>query len=121
MLDRLEKHAVRLALVERRVSEAEEEHRMLAIVQKKVDRLLLTLQAKVEDLEARSHRNNVRIVGIAESTQIDNMERYMEQLQFDLRGRKSFSDIFMVELAMSLPVLLQLLDTFLGLSGLYFN
>ncbi|KAJ1186183.1 hypothetical protein NDU88_002966 [Pleurodeles waltl] len=99
MSDRLDGHAERLDQVERRVSEADDEHNMLATAQKKVDTLLHTLQAKAEDLEARSRRNNVRIVGIAEPTRIDNMDRYVEQLLSDLRGRETFSDKFVVELA----------------------
>ncbi|KAJ1199583.1 hypothetical protein NDU88_003417 [Pleurodeles waltl] len=62
MSDRLDKHGERLDQVERRVSEAEGEHNMLAPAQKKVDRLPLKLQAMAEDLEACSHRNNVHIV-----------------------------------------------------------
>ncbi|KAJ1165774.1 hypothetical protein NDU88_006191 [Pleurodeles waltl] len=78
MLDRLDKHAERLDQVKRRVSEAEGEHGALVTAHKKVHILLLTLQAKAEDLEARSHRNNVRTTGIAKSTRIDNMGRYVE-------------------------------------------
>ncbi|KAJ1140804.1 hypothetical protein NDU88_007142 [Pleurodeles waltl] len=67
--------------------------------QKKVDRLLLMLQAKAEDFQARSRRNNVCILGIAELTRVDNMERYVEQLLIDLMDRETFSDMFMSERA----------------------
>ncbi|KAJ1088147.1 hypothetical protein NDU88_001306 [Pleurodeles waltl] len=107
MSNRLDKHAEHLDQVERRVSEGEVDHGTLATAQKKVDRLLLTLQAKAADLEAleaSSCRNNVHIVGIAESTEINNMEQYVEQMLSDLLGLKTFSDIFVVEWAhCSLP------------------
>ncbi|KAJ1211599.1 hypothetical protein NDU88_006957 [Pleurodeles waltl] len=78
--DRLYKHAERLDQVEQRVSAAEHEQSTLATAQKKVDRLPLMLQANAEDLEVRSCRNNVRVVDVAESTRVDNMERYVQQL-----------------------------------------
>ncbi|KAJ1111744.1 hypothetical protein NDU88_000019 [Pleurodeles waltl] len=54
MWDRLDGHPERLDQVERRVSEAEDEQKTLGAAQKEVDKLLLTLQAKAEVLEARS-------------------------------------------------------------------
>ncbi|KAJ1150255.1 hypothetical protein NDU88_003050 [Pleurodeles waltl] len=57
------------------------------------------LCATSEYLEACSCRNNVSIVGIAESTRVENMERYMEQLLIDLLGRKTFSELFLIEQA----------------------
>ncbi|KAJ1131418.1 hypothetical protein NDU88_009755 [Pleurodeles waltl] len=66
--DRHDMHADRLDREERRVSEAGDEQNTMATAQKKAGKLLLTLQDRAEDLEAHSRRNNVRIVGIEEST-----------------------------------------------------
>ncbi|KAJ1084847.1 hypothetical protein NDU88_004993 [Pleurodeles waltl] len=94
---RLYKHAEHLDLVECWVLDDEDEQTTLASAQKKVDKLLLMLQSKAEDLEACSHRKNVRIVGVTESIRVDNMERYVEQLLSDLLARETSSTIFVVE------------------------
>ncbi|KAJ1107643.1 hypothetical protein NDU88_005033 [Pleurodeles waltl] len=54
MTQRLAKHAEDLGIAERRVSEIEDELVLAAAAQKKMDQILLMLQAKAEDLEARS-------------------------------------------------------------------
>ncbi|KAJ1112174.1 hypothetical protein NDU88_000442 [Pleurodeles waltl] len=64
--------------------------------QGKMGKELVALKAKVDDLEARSCSNNLRIVGIAESTAIDNMEGYVERLEVQLLGRDTFSSLFYV-------------------------
>ncbi|KAJ1132707.1 hypothetical protein NDU88_011010 [Pleurodeles waltl] len=97
MIERIDKLAERLDQAERRTSELEDEQTMMASRQIKMDKLLRALHAKAEDLEARSWRNNVRIVGVTESTNIDNMERFVEQLLTDVLGRETFSTMFEVE------------------------
>ncbi|KAJ1203531.1 hypothetical protein NDU88_007316 [Pleurodeles waltl] len=62
--------------------------------QAKMNKALMALQTKVDDLEARSHRNNLRIVGVAESTDIDIMEGYIERLLDQLLGCVTFSERF---------------------------
>ncbi|KAJ1189349.1 hypothetical protein NDU88_006097 [Pleurodeles waltl] len=58
----------------------------------------------MDDLESRSRRNNLRIVGIAESTSIANMENFIKSLLIQLLGRDTFSAFFVVERAhRSLP------------------
>ncbi|KAJ1130048.1 hypothetical protein NDU88_008404 [Pleurodeles waltl] len=99
MTDRLDKHAERLDQSDRRVSEVENGQTELATSQVKLNKELSSLRLKVDDLEARSRRNNLRIVGIAESTAIDNMEGFIEQLLVQLLGRATFSDLFVVERA----------------------
>ncbi|KAJ1213783.1 hypothetical protein NDU88_001414 [Pleurodeles waltl] len=78
MSERLAKHGERIGMVERRASEAKDKQVIMYTLQKQMDKLLQVLQVKTEDLKACLQRNNVRIVGIAESTNIDNMERYIE-------------------------------------------
>ncbi|KAJ1194129.1 hypothetical protein NDU88_003424 [Pleurodeles waltl] len=59
MSERLYKRSEPLDMVEWRVSEAEDEQVTVTAAQKQLDKLLLTLQAKEEDLEAHSRRNNL--------------------------------------------------------------
>ncbi|KAJ1113585.1 hypothetical protein NDU88_001827 [Pleurodeles waltl] len=87
MTERLDKHADCLDGAERRISEFED-------VQAGGETAHM-LQAHAEDLKVQSRRNNLRIVGVIESTRIDNMERFVEQLLQDLLGRDSF--LFMAE------------------------
>ncbi|KAJ1175940.1 hypothetical protein NDU88_001225 [Pleurodeles waltl] len=63
-----------------------------------MDILLLTLQTKAEDFGARSQHNNIRIVGVTESTNIDNMECYVEQILKDMLDQDT-SIIFVVDRA----------------------
>ncbi|KAJ1162198.1 hypothetical protein NDU88_002671 [Pleurodeles waltl] len=99
MTERLDKHAERLDQSDMRVSEVEDGQTELATSQVKQNKELSSLRLKVDDLEACSQKNNLHIVGIAESTVIDNMEGLIEQLLVQLLGRATFSDLFIVERA----------------------
>ncbi|KAJ1123575.1 hypothetical protein NDU88_002043 [Pleurodeles waltl] len=74
MSKRLGKHAERLNSAEHLISEVKDQHTTFASSQSKMDKTITMLQAKVEDLEVNSRRSNIRVVDIAESTAIDNME-----------------------------------------------
>ncbi|KAJ1169121.1 hypothetical protein NDU88_001027 [Pleurodeles waltl] len=80
MSERLNKQTERLDQVEIRVSAAEDGQTALASRQLKVNTELDTLKHKMDDLESRSCRSNLRIVGLAESTSIANMENFIESL-----------------------------------------
>ncbi|KAJ1140297.1 hypothetical protein NDU88_006654 [Pleurodeles waltl] len=96
MSERLDKQAERLDQTERRVSTVEDGQTALAAGQLKVSTELGTLRHKMDDLESRSRRNNLHIVGIAEFTSIANMENFIENLLIQLLGRDTFSAIFVV-------------------------
>ncbi|KAJ1215016.1 hypothetical protein NDU88_002626 [Pleurodeles waltl] len=81
---------------ERQVSEAEDKQVIASGAQKQNEKSLTALQAKAEDLEARSHQNSREIVGLAESTNVGNMQT-VECLLIGLMRREHFSDIFVVE------------------------
>ncbi|KAJ1138138.1 hypothetical protein NDU88_004529 [Pleurodeles waltl] len=70
MSERLEKQTERVDQVERHVSSVEDEQTALATGQLKVNTELDILKHKIDYLESRSPRNNLRIVGLAESTSI---------------------------------------------------
>ncbi|KAJ1158891.1 hypothetical protein NDU88_011563 [Pleurodeles waltl] len=60
---------------------------------------LVALQTEEDDLEARSRRNNLRIVGVAEPTAADNMEGYIECLLIQLLECDTFYSLFAIEKA----------------------
>lgn len=97
--ERLDKHTERLDMAERRLSEAEDDQVQIDAKQKKMEKQLAGMTAKAEDLEARSCRSNISLMGISETTNMGPMERYVEQLLISMLGRETFSDIFIVERA----------------------
>ncbi|KAJ1158117.1 hypothetical protein NDU88_010811 [Pleurodeles waltl] len=99
MSKRLDKQTERLDQAERRMSAVEDGQTALAAGQLKVNTELGTLRHKMDNLESRSRRNNLRIVGIAESTSIASMENFIESLLIQLLGRDTFSALFEVEQA----------------------
>ncbi|KAJ1097040.1 hypothetical protein NDU88_002169 [Pleurodeles waltl] len=99
MTEHLDKHVERLDQSERRVSEVEDGQTQLSTSHVKLTKELNSLRPKVDDLEARSWRKNLRIVGVTESTVIDNMEGFIEGLLVQLLGCTTFSDLFIVERA----------------------
>ncbi|KAJ1171029.1 hypothetical protein NDU88_002900 [Pleurodeles waltl] len=90
MLEHLDKHTVSLDMAEQHIWVVEDEQVTMSGAQKQLDKMALTLQSKTEDLEARSHRSNLRIMGLAKSTEIDNMEKFMEKLYGIVRARAFF-------------------------------
>ncbi|KAJ1141316.1 hypothetical protein NDU88_007649 [Pleurodeles waltl] len=99
MTERLDKHAERLDQSKRCISDIEDGQLTMFSSQAKMNKALMALHTKVDDLEARSHRNNLCIVDVAESTDIDNMEGYKERLLVQLLGHDTFSSLFVVERA----------------------
>ncbi|KAJ1199216.1 hypothetical protein NDU88_003054 [Pleurodeles waltl] len=93
----MDKQVECLDTVEQQASEAEDEQITVLAAHKRMEKLLLVLQAKAEDLEACSRRNSLRIVDVAETTNIDNTELFIEQVISDLLGGETFSDMFFVE------------------------
>ncbi|KAJ1209044.1 hypothetical protein NDU88_004423 [Pleurodeles waltl] len=102
MMERLDKHVERLDQSKRHISDIEDGQLTMSSSQAKMNKELMGLQAKVDDLEAISRRNNLRIVGVVESTDIDSMEGYIERLLVQLLVRDTFSSLFVVERAHNL-------------------
>lgn len=51
-----------------------------------MERILMVIRAKNDDLEARFWRNNIRLIGIPETTAIVKMELFVEDLLKDIFG-----------------------------------
>lgn len=97
--NRVEQHEARIDTAEKHISEVEDTQAAMAKLLDRTERLLKMTAAKAEDLEARLGRNNLRIAGVAESTNTDPMEQYIEGLLTELFGRNCFSTTFAVEKA----------------------
>ncbi|KAJ1175575.1 hypothetical protein NDU88_000862 [Pleurodeles waltl] len=97
MSEWLDKHGSRIDEVECRVSEAGDGNVDMLKCLERVEHILNATTAKNEDLEARSHRNNVCITGMAETTHAGSMITIMENLLTNLFGSSSFTGTFMVE------------------------
>ncbi|KAJ1101689.1 hypothetical protein NDU88_006754 [Pleurodeles waltl] len=95
----MDRHGKWLDKLERRISEVEDGQSTMSSGQAKMGKELVALQTEVDDLEARSLRNNLCIVDVAESTAIDNMEGNIECLLIQLLERDTFSSLFAIESA----------------------
>lgn len=95
---RMDKQDGRMDVMETRVTETEESHTAIDRKIRGMDKVLTLIQQKNEDLEARSRRNNVRITGVAETTNIAKMEVYVETMMSELFG-SGLSQMFLVERA----------------------
>ena len=73
MTEHLDQQTERIDMMEQRVAEAEEDRSRWWTQAEKV---IAALHAKTVDLEACSCRNNLRLVGLPESTHITNMDLY---------------------------------------------
>ncbi|KAJ1089696.1 hypothetical protein NDU88_002843 [Pleurodeles waltl] len=62
-----------------------------------IEKVLKLIAAKNKYLEARSRRNNLRIVGIPESMDTGCMEHHVERLLTTIFGADSFSTLLIVE------------------------
>lgn len=80
MSERLDRHTERIDMAERRISDMEDTNTQVETKQAAMDKQLAALSAKAEDLDARSRRCNVRLMGIAETPNTGPMEKYIEQL-----------------------------------------
>ncbi|KAJ1082611.1 hypothetical protein NDU88_002776 [Pleurodeles waltl] len=83
---RLDHHATCLVGVECGLSEVEPDSANAVKRLEIVQQLLKDVVDKNKDLEARSHRNNIRISGVAESTNMGRSDTLVEKLLTDLFG-----------------------------------
>ncbi|KAJ1160729.1 hypothetical protein NDU88_001222 [Pleurodeles waltl] len=97
MTERLDNQVELVDEAERRISAVEDKCNNVSQAQTQADRTVAALRAKVEDLEARSRRSNIRVVGITESTAIDNMELFVEGLRIRLLDGRLFQTFFVVK------------------------
>lgn len=95
---KVECHDSKITALETRTSDIEDGYTDLTKQLKDMGDVIQQVQLKNADLEARSRRNNVRITGIPESTDIPNMEKYVEALARELFSTE-LSAMFLIERA----------------------
>lgn len=95
----IDRHKTRLDTTEGRISDLEDGAAQTTKRVEHLDRIMKTVAVKNEDLEARSRRNNVFIMGIPESTNTGRLHQFVEGLLTDLFGSEQFASTFVVEQA----------------------
>lgn len=96
---KIQAHDRRLDLAESRISYVEDNVSKSLKRLERVEHILKDVAIKNEDLEARSRRNNLRLLGIPESTSTSRMDSFIESLLTDLFGKEAFTAGFAVERA----------------------
>ncbi|XP_069506389.1 cytochrome P450 2D15-like [Ambystoma mexicanum] len=89
---------------EQRIGEGEDKVTTLRREVTKLQQSVNKVVTKNEELEGRSRRNNIRILGVPESTPIDNMEMFVEELLVETSG------VSLVTLALFFTVFVLLFD-----------
>lgn len=85
--DAMENIQVRLRDAEQQISDIEDTNARMEKGMKKCNKTLETLWTRVEDLENRSWRNNVRLVGLKEGKEeVDKVIQYVEKNIFQGLG-----------------------------------
>ncbi|KAJ1140654.1 hypothetical protein NDU88_007003 [Pleurodeles waltl] len=95
----VEKQSGRITEAEQRISNVEDVMQKRQEQLSQINKLLKVIALKNEDLEDKSRRNNIRIVGIPESTNSGRMEQFVERLLFTLFGEDAFSWLLIMERA----------------------
>lgn len=96
---KLETHERRLDTVEGRTSDLEDGATQSLKRLERVEKILKDVAIKNKDLEARSRRDNLRILGIPESTNKGRMDIFVETMLIDIFGKEAFTVGFVVERA----------------------
>ncbi|CAJ0963119.1 unnamed protein product [Ranitomeya imitator] len=99
----LQKIDKRVGAVEERVSTAEDHIVQLQKAERKFTQAISELAAKNEDLENRSRRNNIRIVGVPEKAEGRNPTEYVESWLLETFGDAALTKVFAVERAHRVP------------------
>ncbi|KAJ1143555.1 hypothetical protein NDU88_009863 [Pleurodeles waltl] len=81
---RVDDHDARFETLETRTSDIEDARSGDREQIAQMERLMEVIRNKNEDLEARSRRNNIRIVGLPETTDMSRMEDFVENMLQEL-------------------------------------
>lgn len=103
MQTRIGEIASRTTDAEQRISMLEDQMVTLTNKSRVMERELKTAVDHAEDLEGRSRRNNVRLVGLREGVETGRMEEFLEDLLPTILDHPTFSSHFVVERAHRVP------------------
>ncbi|KAJ1211410.1 hypothetical protein NDU88_006770 [Pleurodeles waltl] len=79
--EKVDNHGNRIDQLEYHTSALDDEQHTASGKLLQIEKVLKLIHNKNEDLEARSRRNNICIVGIPESASMDRIEDYVEAMQ----------------------------------------
>lgn len=100
----IQKVAERTTRMETRISEMEDQFTPVQRDVRKNTQVIAALLAKTDDLENRSRRNNVRLVGVPEKIEGSNPSDYFESWLVTVFGKETLSSLFAVERAHRVPL-----------------
>lgn len=100
----IQKVAERATRMETRISGVEDQIVPLQRDTRKNTLSIAALLAKTDDLENRSRRNNVRIVGVPEKVEGPNPAEYFESWLLNVFGKETLSPLFAIERAHRVPM-----------------
>lgn len=95
----IQAHDRRLDVVETRVSDNEDSAAQSNKRLERVKRILKEVVIENEDTESRSRRNNVRIIGVPETSNTGRLDSFVENLLQELFGKEAYTTGFAVERA----------------------
>ncbi|KAJ1189250.1 hypothetical protein NDU88_006000 [Pleurodeles waltl] len=96
---KLVKHEKCITVAEQCISTAEDYIQTATTKCLYMEKVLAVIQAKNEDLDARSRCNNLRIIGLPESTNTGRLEDYMESMLKELLGSEQLSTVMIMRRA----------------------
>ncbi|KAJ1121147.1 hypothetical protein NDU88_009275 [Pleurodeles waltl] len=92
--EQIDKHADRLNAVDQQASDIKDDRAASAEAQRRLEKTVLVVQARAEDLEGHFRLNNLCIIGLVESIDIGNMGTFVECLLINLLSHKTLSELF---------------------------
>lgn len=100
----IQKVAERTTRIETRISDLEDQFVPTQATVRKHSQLIAALLAKTDDLENRSRRNNVRLIGVPEKIEGANPSEYFESWLRNTFEKGTLTPLFAVERAHRVPL-----------------
>ncbi|KAJ1194613.1 hypothetical protein NDU88_003901 [Pleurodeles waltl] len=97
MAKKLDQHGTRIAEAEQRISTTEDILQSMRETCLNMEKVIVFIQVKNEDLKARSIRNNICLLGVPETTNTGETETFVEQLLRAAFGVEHFSNMLVVQ------------------------
>lgn len=100
----IQKAAERATRMENRISELEDHLAPVQRDSRRNNQAIAALMAKTDDLENRSRRNNVRLVGVPEKVEGANPTAYFESWILSTFGKETLTPLYAIERAHRVPM-----------------
>lgn len=99
----LQRTIARTSTLEERLSQVEDDLAPIKLELKAMKTQMGLYKTKMEEMENRSRRNNVRVVGLPERCEGPHPEEFLEKWLRGIFGTESFSHLFSIERAHRVP------------------